>query len=481
MLTSLLIYFPIIGILFLTLLKEKNSKVVALGSSLLQLLLTAYAIASFQVNAGVQQMIDVWWIQSLGISFKAGLDGISLLMVLLTNFLMPLIILSSFHKTYPNTKLFYALILLMQSALVGVFTARDGFLFYVFWEMALIPIFLICYLWGGVNRLKITLKFFLYTLAGSLLMLLGFIYIYLKTPAPHSFDLDILYQTVLSSYEQEWLFLAFMIAFAIKIPIVPFHSWQPDTYTDAPSEGTMLLSGIMLKMGIYGIARFVIPMFPFGFDRYGELFMILCSAGVVYASFIAWIQKDFKRLIAYSSIAHVGIISAGLISQTHLGLQGAFFQMISHGVAVVGLFLIADILFNRKQTRMLDQLGGIAHHQKWFSVFFMIILLGSIAMPLTNGFVGEFLLLNGILQYNIWYAVLAGMSVIFGAVYMLQAYQKIMLGKEPEDDASLFKLHTNEKIVLTIISLVILLTGLFPQSLQALVEQDIFQLLSIKS
>lgn len=478
MITSLLIYFPLLGLLPLFLLKEKQSKSWALGVSLLQLIITAYAVTAFQANGTVQHVMDVWWIKSLGISFKVGIDGISLLLVLLTNALVPLIILSSLHKQINQSKLFYGLILLMQSALVGVFTARDGFLFYVFWEMALIPIFLICYLWGGPNRLRITLKFFLYTLAGSLFMFIGFIYIYLKTPAPHSFDIDVLYQTMLSSVEQEWLFLAFFLAFAIKIPIIPFHSWQPDTYADAPAQGTMLLSGIMLKMGIYGIIRFMIPMFPFGFDVYGEWVMLLCCAGVIYASLIAWIQKDFKRLIAYSSIAHVGMITAGLVSGTHVGLQGALFQMISHGFVVVGLFLIAEIIYERKQTRMLDQLGGIAHDHKWFSVLFMIILLGSIAMPLTNGFIGEFLLLNGILQYHLVYAILAGSSVIMGAVYMLQAYQKIMLGPESESSQNKFFIQSNEQMVLIIIGVIILLSGLFPQPIQALVEQDLFHLLA---
>ena len=319
---------------------------------------------------------------------------------MLTTFLVPLIILSSFNHTYKSPGLFYGLILTMQFALVGVFCAYDGFLFYVFWELALIPIYLICLMYGGKERLRITLKFFIYTLSGSLLMLVTLIYLWLQTPGTHSFDLQALYALNLSSGHESWIFWGMFLAFAIKMPIFPFHTWQPDTYVDAPAPGTMLLSGIMLKMGVFGVMRWLLPIVPAGVAEWGNLVMILSVIGVVYASCIAWMQKDFKRLIAYSSIAHVGLISAGVFSLTFQGLHGSVIQMLCHGINVVGLFFIADMIEQRTGTRKMDELGGLRTSAPIFSTYFMIIMLASVALPLTNGFVGEFLLINGIFQYD---------------------------------------------------------------------------------
>src|SRR6185295_152002 len=249
--------------------------------------------------------------------------------------LVPIIILSSFSHTYKNGPLFYSLILMMQMSLVGVFVALDGFLFYVFWELALIPIYIICLIWGGQDRVRITLKFFIYTLFGSLLMLVALIYLYLQTPGGHTFDINAFYALHLSASQQAYIFWAFFLAFAIKMPVFPFHTWQPDTYTDSPTSGTMLLSGIMLKMGIYGVLRWLLPVVPLGVTDWGTTAMVLSIIGVVYASCIAMVQKDFKRLIAYSSIAHVGLIAAGIFSLTMQGLQGGTIQMLSHGINVV--------------------------------------------------------------------------------------------------------------------------------------------------
>src|SRR5688572_11184949 len=294
----------------------------------------------FNPQGGMQFVFDEYWIENLGISFKFGLDGVGLLMVLLTNTLVPLIIYSSFNREIRDYKNYYSLIFLMQFALIGVFSSLDGFLFYVFWELALIPIWFICLLWGGADRVRITLKFFIYTLSGSLIMLVGLIYLYLQTPGTHSFDIESFYALTLTPEQQGWLFWTFFAAFAIKIPIFPLHTWQPDTYTIAPTQGTMLLSGIMLKMGLYGIIRWMIPVLPQGIMEWSWLAILLSVVGIVYASAMAIAQRDFKRLIAYSSIAHVGLIAAGIFSLNMMGLQGAVFQMISHGVNAVGLFFI---------------------------------------------------------------------------------------------------------------------------------------------
>ena len=336
MLTLLLLFIPLIASPLCGVISRDKVKYFALVVSLLQLATTVYAFTLFKSDIANQFGVNYWWIQSLGIAFKAGFDGISILMVALTNFLLPLIILSSFRNENENPKAFYGLILFMQFALVGVFTALDGFLFYVFWELALIPIYFICLMWGGKDKVRITLKFFIYTLAGSLLMLVGLIYLYLQTPGIHTFDIQAFYNLTLTPEAQGWLFWAFFIAFAIKIPIFPLHTWQPDTYTDAPTQGTMLLSGIMLKMGLYGMIRWMLPIVPIGISEWGHFAMILCVISIVYSSLMAFVQKDFKRLIAYSSIAHVGLIAAGILSLNIQGLQGAMIQMLSHGVNVVG-------------------------------------------------------------------------------------------------------------------------------------------------
>jgi NADH-quinone oxidoreductase subunit M len=294
-------------------------------------------------------------------------------------------------------------------------------------------------------------------------MLVGLIYVYLQTPGTHSFDINVLYSTALTVTDQSWLFWCFFLAFAIKIPIFPLHSWQADTYTDSPTQGTMLLSGIMLKMGLYGLIRWMIPFLPEGLAQWGNTAMILSIIGVVYASVMALVQKDFKRLIAYSSVAHVGLIAAGIFSLTIQGMQGAMAQMLAHGVNVVGIFFISDIIFRRMKTRNLDELGGLANNTRVFTILYLIILLGSVALPLTNGFVGEFLLLNGVYQYNAWMAAIAGLTVILGAVYMLRSYQKIMLGEPHARSIEFTGLHQTEKIVLVVVALAIIAGGIYPK------------------
>jgi NADH-quinone oxidoreductase subunit M len=463
MITLLLLFVPLVASLACLLFDKAKVKVFALGASLINLGILTYSFTLFKSDMSYQFLVDYWWVKDLGISFKLGLDGISILLVALTNFLMPLIILSSFRTEYKNATAFYSLMLFMQFALIGVFAALDGFLFYIFWELALIPIYFICLFWGGEDRVRITLKFFIYTLAGSLLMLIGLIYVYLQTPGTHSFDINVLYSTALSASDQSWLFWCFFLAFAIKIPIFPLHSWQADTYTDSPTQGTMLLSGIMLKMGLYGLIRWMIPFLPNGVAQWGNVAMIMAIAGVVYASVMALVQKDFKRLIAYSSVAHVGLIAAGIFSMNIQGMQGAMAQMLAHGVNVVGIFFIADIIFRRMKTRNLDELGGLANNTRVFTILYLIILLGSVALPLTNGFVGEFLLLNGVYQYDAWMAAIAGLTVILGAVYMLRSYQKIMLGEPHARSIEFTGLHQTEKIVLVVVALAIIAGGIYPK------------------
>ena len=486
--TALLILLPLIASLLMLLVKPEQVKRLALAAAFIELLLSVYALSKFKINAEPQMMVNLVWIQSLGIHFKVALDGISILLVMLTNVLVPLIILSTRSAPVLSPEgraergaVFYSLILLMQMALIGVFTAMDGFLFYIFWELALIPIWFICLLWGGENRARITFKFFIYTLAGSLLMLVGLIYVYLQTPAAHSFDIQALYAAGknLTASEQTWIFWALFIAFAIKMPVFPFHTWQPDTYTVAPTQGTMLLSGIMLKMGTYGLIRWLLPMAPLGVQQWGNTAIILSVIGILYASIIAIQQKDFKRLIAYSSIAHVGLISAGIFSLTVQGLQGGMMQMLAHGINVVGLFFVVDILFNRTDTQELSKLGGIRNVSPWFATTFMMVLLGSVALPLTNGFIGEFLLINGLFQYDVYIAGIAGLTVILGAVYMLRSYQKIMLGETNSLTATFIDLSFNEKAVLVPIVILIFAMGVYPKPLLDIAEPVIMKIVAM--
>lgn len=477
MLVGLLIVVPLIASLLVFFTKGKASRNLALGLSVVEFLLSLVVFFQYKHNPDSKDLIlNCSWIESLGIHFAVGIDALSLLLVLLTTFLVPLIILSSFNTNYEKPHSFYGLILLMQMALVGVFTANDGFLFYVFWELALIPIYFICLVWGGEDRGRITFKFFVYTLLGSLFMLVGLIYLYNHTgyeTGIKSWAIADLYAAgkSLNVSQQSFVFWAIFLAFGIKMPVFPLHTWQPDTYVTAPTQGTMLLSGIMLKMGTFGLIKWLLPITPLALEKWGGLAIGLSVFGIVYASCIAIVQKDYKRLIAYSSIAHVGLIAAGILAANQQGIQGALMQMLAHGINVVGLFLIADILMRHTGTRQIDRLGGIRSMNGNFAVLFLVVLLGSVALPLTNGFVGEFLLINGVYQYGPWVAAFAGLTVILGAVYMLRSYQAIMLGERKDSAIAFGSLVSTDKLVLYIICLAIVVFGVYPKPLNDLAEE----------
>jgi NADH-quinone oxidoreductase subunit M len=365
--------------------------------------------------------------------------------------------------------------------LIGVFTAQDIFLFYFFFEAALIPIYFIAANWGDENRLPVTIKFFIYTIFGSLFMLLSIVYLYLLTPGNHSAEITDIYSVAksLDLKVQTILFAAFFIAFAIKMPLFPFHTWQPDTYVSAPTTGTMLLSGIMLKMGVYGLIRLLLPIAPLALEKYGYIAIILSVIGIIYGSIIAIQQKDMKRLIAYSSFAHVGLMAAGIFSGTLDGLQGAMIQMLAHGINVVGLFFVIEIIQQRTKSRDLAHLGGITQKSKSLSIYFLIILLGAVALPLTNGFVGEFLLLKGLYQYNIYYGTIAGLTIILGAVYMLRMFQKSMFGITSKLTDNFKDLVFEEKIVLFSIAFLVLSIGISPNTFLSISEPAAASLLKL--
>ncbi|WP_338873728.1 NADH-quinone oxidoreductase subunit M [Spirosoma sp. SC4-14] len=481
MLTLFLILYPTVAATLILLFRGERVKQAALVAALVELVLAGYAFFAFKPDATSQFGFDYPWLGSMGIRFSAGIDGISVLLVLLTGLLVPFIILSTFNRSYDRPSTFYALMLYMQAALVGVFTARDGFLFYLFFEAALIPIYFLAAMWGGENRIPVTFKFFIYTIFGSLFMLLALVYLYYQTPptamAAHSAAIEDFYKLKLTPEAQNWVFWAFFIAFAIKMPVFPFHTWQPDTYVESPTPATMLLAGIMLKMGIYGLIRFILPIVPLGVATWGKTAIILSVIGIIYGAIIAIRQRDMKRLIAYSSFSHVGLMAAGVFSQTETGMQGALVQMLAHGINVVGLFFAADVIFSRTNTRQLDQLGGITQTTPKLTVFFMIMMLGSVALPLTNGFIGEFLLLHGVFTYNHYLGLAAGFTIIFGAVYMLRMFQKSMFGPTSMRTESFSDLTSTESWVFVPLVVMVFWIGVYPHTFLHVTEPAVANLM----
>ena len=427
-------------------------------------------------NAGENISLINQWISHPNISFALKADGLSLAMLLLTTALTPLIIFSSFGNEYKNSKAFYALILFMAFAMAGTFLAADGLLYYIFWELSLIPIYFIALLWGNGDaeeRKTAVVKFFIYTLAGSLFMLVGFVYLYQKAG---SLLIDDLYKLNLSATEQLWIFLAFFLAYAIKIPIIPFHTWQAKVYQKAPTVGTMLLSGVMLKMGLYSVIRWQLPIAPLAAKQYMYIFIGLGIVGVIYGSIVALRQKDLKKLLAYSSLAHVGLIAAGTYTLTLDGLRGAVLQMIAHGFVVVGLFFAAEIIFRRYETRKISEMGGIRSQSPKFTSMFMILVLASVALPSTFNFVGEFTVLYSLLQVNLWFAIFGGTTIILGAYYMLKMFQHVMLG---ETNTRIFaEVSINEGMTMVIIIAVLFFFGMYPKPITDLITPSLETILT---
>ena len=440
--------------------------------------ITSFAGSIFLLNQytlGYDINFTTLWISKPNISFSLQADGLAIAMLLLTTALTPIIIYSSFENTYKNPKAFYALIVFMSFAMAGTFLASDGLLYYIFWELSLIPIYFIALIWGNGDaeeRKKAVVKFFIYTLAGSLFMLVTFIYLYQKAD---SFLISDLTQLDLTSTEQLWISLAFFFAYAIKIPLIPFHTWQAEVYQKAPTVGTMLLSGIMLKMGLYSVIRWQLPIAPLAAKEYMGLFIGLGLVGVIYGSIVALRQKDLKKLLAYSSLAHVGLIAAGTYTLTLDGFRGAVLQMIAHGFVVVGLFLVAEIIFRRYETRKISEMGGIRAQTPKFTSMFMILVLASVALPSTFNFVGEFTVLYSLSQINIWFAILGGTTIILGAYYMLKMFQYVMLG---ETNTRIFADVTfNEGLSLVIIIAVLFFFGMYPKPIIDLITPSLENIL----
>ncbi|PWV48435.1 NuoM family protein [Chitinophaga sp. S165] len=468
MLTVLLILIPLVAGLITFGLKGSGPKALGLIASLASLAVTLGALFQFR-TAPASLQFSASWIPQLGAQFSVGLDGMGLMLCLLTAISFLLIFIVIFNRDYERANSFYGLMLLSQAGLVGVFTAYDALLFYVFWELALIPVYFLCSLWGGEKRIPVTFKFFVYTFAGSLLMLIGLIYIYLQTPE-HSFSYASFTGGNVAPQDQSWLFWLFFVAFAIKMPVFPFHTWQPDTYEQSPTPVTMVLSGIMVKMGLFGVIRWLLPVLPKGAYMWSDVAIVLSIIGIIYASCIAIVQSDIKRLIAYSSIAHIGLMSAAIFTNNEQSLQGLMVQMFNHGINIIGLWIIVEIIQNRLKIKNLNEMGGIAQYAPGIAIFFVTISFANVALPLTNGFVGEFLMFSGLFQYNVWFMAVAGLGVILGAVYTLNMVQKVIFGQSNALTETTTDLKGNELLVLSIIVVIILALGVYPKPMLELVS-----------
>jgi len=470
MIPVLLILIPLLSGLFLFFLKEEKAvKNFALIAALILLAVVVYAIT---LSPAGKLTFDTAWLPVVGSRFSLGIDGMGKMLILLTAISFPVVLISTSGNSYKNTAAFYALMLLTQCGLMGVFLATDALLFYFFWELALVPVYFLCSIWGGEKRIAVTFKFFIYTFIGSLLMLAGILFLHYKSENG-SFAIKALTSAHLENFEQKFLFWLFFIAFAIKMPIFPLHTWQPDAYEQAPTAVTMVLSGVMVKMGIFAVIRWLIPMFPQAANEYATLVMILSITGMIYASLIAIKQDDIKRLIAYSSIAHIGLMCAAIFAHNQIGLEGVMIQMFNHGINVIGLWIVANAIEQQLQTRKFSELGGLAQTSPVLAILLVVMALANIALPLTNAFVGEFLMFNGLFQFNVWMAVVAGISIILAAVYTLNMIQKIFYGKTVAATEHAVDISSSVKWTLIFLVIVVLILGVYPQPLINLTKDTV--------
>ena len=471
MILTIVTFFPLVGVLALLVLKEENKqaiKLVTMGTTLLTFLFSLHLWFRFDLTTSAMQFaFKQTWIPGLGISYNVGVDGISMLLILLTTLLTPIAVLSSWNSVENRLKGFMISLLILETGMLGVFVSLDLFLFYIFWEVMLIPMYFLIGIWGGINRIYAAIKFVLFTMFGSLLMLVAIVALVIlnyKATGAYSFDLVDYYALPISPATQSWLFVAFALAFLIKVPVFPFHTWLPDAHVQAPTAGSVILAGVLLKMGTYGILRYCIPMFPNAFDSYVPIIAVLALIGIIYGALVAMVQKDVKSLVAFSSVAHMGFVMIGMIAMNDQGLQGSVLQMLNHGISTGALFLIVGMIYERRHTRMIEDFGGIFKVMPIYATFFMIVTLSSIGLPGTNGFVGEFLILLGTFKFNITYAVIATFGIVLAAAYMLWMFQRVVWGKvENPENQKLVDINLREWVVLTPLVVLIFWIGLYPK------------------
>lgn len=464
---SLMTFLPLLGALFIMTVRgdgeeaARNLRHVALYTSLFTLALAVYTVGRFdETEAGFQFVEYYEWIPSIGVAWHMGIDGISLLFVLLAALLTPVCIVASWESIRVRVHEFMAAFLILETLVIGTFCALDSVLFYVFFEGSLIPMFLIIGIWGGPRRIYASYKFFLYTFLGSVFMLIALIVLFLEkgtTSIPELLDDPV------GRDLQMWLWLAFLASFAVKLPMSPVHTWLPDAHVEAPTAGSVFLAGILLKIGGYGFLRFSLPMFPEASQYFMPLVFTLSVFAIIYTSLVALVQKDMKKLIAYSSVAHMGFVTLGIFSASVEGVQGAIFQMLSHGLISGALFLCVGVLYDRLHTRELGAYGGIVNNMPRYATLFMIFMLGSVALPGTSGFVGEFLTLLGAFEVSTLFGTLGATGVILGAAYMLVLYRRVVFGPVTNPEAAKMRdVNDRELVVLVPMALLVLVLGIFP-------------------
>lgn len=468
---SLMTFLPLAGVLLLLFIPSGNHALLrgfTLAVTVLTFIVSIPLVTGFVTNADYQFVLNTPWISAgpFKMNYNVGIDGISLWLVMLTTFIMPIAVLSTWNAVHEKVKGYMACLLLLQVGMLGAFISLDLFLFYIFWEVMLIPMYFIIGIWGGKNRIYAAVKFFIYTMVGSLLMLVAIIALYFKGISAGATDFSLLnfFGLNLDPVTQTWMFLAFALAFAIKVPMFPLHTWLPDAHTEAPTAGSVILAAVLLKMGTYGYVRFAIPLFPDAVEKFTPLIATLSVIGIIYASLVAMVQEDVKKLVAYSSVAHLGIVMLGVFSLNQMGLQGGMLQMINHGVSTGALFLIVGFIYERRHTRLITDFGGLAKQMPIFATIFMIVTFSSIGLPGTNGFVGEILVLVGAFESNLrWYAVVASSGVILSAVYMLWMYQRVMFGKlDNPKNQNLKDLDGREIAIMLPLVFLIFFMGLYP-------------------
>lgn len=484
------IFLPLLSALYIIFFVRQSSSVnkqiytmyVALLSAIFTMISTIYILVKFDANNSAYQFVEHYsWVPQIGLEFHIGVDGISIFFILLTSFLTLICIIGSLFTVKKNIKEFLLCFLLIESFCIGAFASINLLLFYLFFEMILIPMYIIIGVWGGENRVYAAIKFFLYTFFGSVFFLISLIYIYTQT---HSFNMLELNELVplLASPVQQLLWVGIFIAFAIKVPMLPFHTWLPDAHVQAPTSGSVILAGILLKLGGYGFLRILLPMLPAPSAEFAIYVLILSAGAIIYASLVALAQTDMKKMIAFSSVAHMGFVTAGIFTFTEAGVVGAIFQMISHGIISSALFLIVGALYDQLHTKEIEQYGGVASKMPILAVFFMISMLGSVGLPGTSGFIGEFFSILGAYQINILVASVMALGIILGAVYMLKLYKQIMLGDVTNKEILNFRdLNSYEIISIAPLCLLIIYLGFLPNNVLGIINVSVIKLLEVYS
>ena len=476
MLLSTVIFLPLLGVIVIALLRGLGAsaiKGIALAIGLITFVISLGLYTGFNADTATFQLggTPIEWISSLGISYHIGVDGISLWLVLLTTFLTPVCILAAWNSVEKGLSGFMMSLLALETGMLGVFCSLDLFLFFVFWESMLIPMYFLIGIWGGERRIYATVKFVLYTMAGSALMLVGILALYFQND--NSFDLT----TLSGPFEHaDLLFLAFFVAFAIKVPLFPFHTWLPDAHVEAPTVGSVILAGVLLKMGTYGIIRFCLPLFPDAAVKFTPLIVTLAVIGIIYGALVAMVQPDLKKLVAYSSVSHLGFVVLGLFSQSQEGIQGSVLQMINHGLSTGALFLLVGMIYERRHSRMIVDFGGLSKRMPIFATVFMIVTLSSIGLPGLNGFVGEYMILLGSFVQGAFskvYVIFATAGVILAAVYMLWMFQRVMFGTLDKTNEGLPDLNAREIVVMLPLLLFIVWIGVYPKPFLSKMEKSV--------